>query len=160
MNTIKKNIHLTTASSAQTHSFGKRIASCLKPGTVISLNGILGSGKTTLTKGIVQGLFKKRGVKVKSPSFTLVNQYEGTPPVYHVDCYRLNGEDDMRMIGIDELIDSPGISIIEWGEKIKTLLPPKTVWIMITHRGESKRKFVVSSDNTLFLRKLRRSLRV
>ena len=149
-------LQITTTSEEETIRLGKHLAACVEPGMVIALTGILGSGKTTLTKGIVAGLYKGEAVKVKSPSFALVNQYEGKLPVYHIDLYRLDRPRDCEEIGIDEFLFAGGVSIIEWGEKIKRLLPHDHISIMITLGTEHERKFVVHAVDRDFLQALQR----
>ena len=149
---------VTTSSERETITFGKHLAASIKPPMVFSLSGILGSGKTTLTKGIVQGLCRKKKVSVTSPTFVLINQYEGRFPIYHIDCYRLDAAGDFEDIGIDECLYSKGIAIVEWGEKIARLLPDDCVWIRITCDDEHTRTMRLSSKKTTFLRSLQRGL--
>ena len=87
---------------------------------------------------------------VTSPSYVLVHCYTGPIPVYHIDCYRLDTVRQFEDIGIDEFLYSRGIAIIEWGEKIKRLLPQETVYVTIGIRGEKKREFKVSSCDKKF----------
>lgn len=156
----KTNKHVTLMSNSvhETIAFGKNIASLLKPGMIVGLEGPLGSGKTTLTKGIVRGLFRTTKVKVTSPSFVLINHYEGVFPVFHIDCYRLDTIKDYEDIGIDEFLFSKGISIIEWSEKIKPLLPRDSIFITVTHKGENKRKIFIKTKNFPFMTALRKEL--
>lgn len=102
-------------------AFGERIASRLHGGEVIALIGGLGAGKTTLAKGIARGL----GVEdeVVSPSFTLIQQYEGRLGLTHIDLYRLDGAEEFEMIGGEEFLYTDGVTLIEWAEKIGDLLP-------------------------------------
>ena len=153
-----KNVSLISDSAEETMFFGKHIAPILKQGMVLALEGPLGSGKTTLTKGIVHGLFRTKKIKVTSPSFALINQYDGVFPVYHIDCYRLDRIEDYENIGIDECLFSNGISIVEWSKKIKTLLPDESIFIAISHRGENKRKFIIRSGDRVFMRTLQKEL--
>lgn len=134
-------MRILTYSEKETLQLGKKIARCVDAPCVIALHGDLGSGKTTLTKGIVAGLFPRTKITVKSPSFALVNQYQGSYPVYHIDCYRLDGAADCAEIGIDEFLYGHGIAIIEWPEKIASLLPAETMHIHITAPEETTRSF-------------------
>lgn len=104
-----------TLSSGETRSLGKTLSRVLVPGDVICLSGPLGSGKTCLIQGLAQGL----GIsdKVGSPSFVLVAEYSGTLPVRHVDLYRLDSPSEMDSLGLEELCDGQGITLVEWGEK-------------------------------------------
>ena len=105
----------------ETYHIAFTFAKCLKPGDVVTLNGDLGVGKTAFTQGLAKGL----GVEeiVNSPTFTIVNQYEGRLPIYHFDVYRIEDSDEMFEIGYDEMIDGDGVSVIEWAERIEDLLP-------------------------------------
>ena len=105
----------------KTKGFGIKLGALLKAGDIICLNGDLGAGKTTLTKSIGLGL----GVEdyITSPTFALINEYEGRVPVYHFDVYRLENVEELYDLGFDEYFYGKGISIIEWADKIKRFLP-------------------------------------
>jgi tRNA threonylcarbamoyladenosine biosynthesis protein TsaE len=119
----------------ETHSFdetvevGKRLGNILKPGDVIWLSGDLGTGKTALTNGIAKALDINE--YITSPTFTLVNEYEGSMPLYHFDVYRISDPDEMFDIGFDEYINNGGVSVIEWGEQIKDILPKEIIRVTI-----------------------------
>ncbi len=121
----------TSTSAGETVAFGERIAAALQGGEVIALQGGLGAGKTTLAKGIARGL----GVEdeVVSPSFTLIQQYEGRLALTHIDLYRLDGVEEFEMIGGEEFLYPEGVTLIEWAEKIQAMLPAavKTITIAI-----------------------------
>jgi tRNA threonylcarbamoyladenosine biosynthesis protein TsaE len=109
-----------TNSPEETHALGVRLGRSLKPPAVILLYGGLGSGKTTLTRGLAEGLGVPDPDSVHSPSFTIVNVYHGRCPVYHVDLYRLGGERDLASVGLDEFLESDGVTIVEWGERLSS----------------------------------------
>ena len=113
-----------TASEEETIAVGESLAHTLPPGATVLLIGNLGAGKTTLTKGIVQGLGAAAAEEVSSPTFTLIHEYGSPPCVYHVDLYRLDGARDAATLGLDELFDSPAMVIVEWGERFPELMPP------------------------------------
>lgn len=121
-------------------AFGERIASRLHGGEVIALIGGLGAGKTTLAKGIARGL----GVEdeVVSPSFTLIQQYEGRLGLTHIDLYRLDGAEEFEMIG-EEFLYTDGVTLIEWAEKIGELLPPNLKRITIAIEENLERTITV-----------------
>ena len=109
---------------------GRRIGRRLAAGAVLSLEGVLGSGKTTLVKGIAQALEIQE--PVTSPTFTLVSQYEGRREgrglrLVHVDLYRINHAQELEDLGLEELLAADAITVIEWGEKARPLLPPDAV---------------------------------
>lgn len=127
---------ITTHTEADTRKVGTRLATYLKPGNVITLEGDLGSGKTTFTKGIAEGL----GVKqmVTSPTFTIVKEYEGMLPFYHMDAYRLEHSDED--IGFLEYFNGDGISVVEWAQFIEDFLPPERLHIKMNYLGEQSRE--------------------
>ena len=130
-----------TSSSDETMDLGRKIGEGLGPRDVVGLIGELGTGKTTFTQGLVQGL----GVRgyVKSPSFTLVNEYEGRLPVYHLDLYRLGDVNEIYELGIEEYLYGDGITIIEWAEKAYALLPAEYILIKFFYTGENTRKIEI-----------------
>ena len=134
-----------SSSPAATLSLGKTIGGCLTPGSIIALTGELGCGKTLLTRGICIGL----GVPerhVNSPTFVLVNEYTGRMPVFHLDMYQLNAPADAVELGITDYLARArdGVMIIEWAERILSVLPENILSVSFTLLGESKRKIVFS----------------
>lgn len=104
---------------------GKVIGELLRPGDVVALTGNLGVGKTTLVQGMARGL----GIKgpVTSPTFTLIKEYSGRLPVYHIDVYRLDDPEEIELLGFDELLITDGVVIVEWADLIEALLPKNYV---------------------------------
>jgi tRNA threonylcarbamoyladenosine biosynthesis protein TsaE len=109
---------LVSRSSEETREIGLELGRMLAVPGVVLLRGALGTGKTTLTRGIAQGLGLQDPTLVNSPSFTLVNIYHGACPIYHVDLYRLEGERDLYSIGLEDFLGKEGITVIEWSEKL------------------------------------------
>lgn len=124
-------------SPEETFDIGRQIASLLVPGSVIALNGILGSGKTCLAKGIAFGL--GIGENITSPTYTIISEYQAFCPFYHIDAYRLNSDKDFEDIGGNEIINGDGISVIEWSEKIPKSLPENKITIHLEITGYSSR---------------------
>ncbi|MBT2217794.1 tRNA (adenosine(37)-N6)-threonylcarbamoyltransferase complex ATPase subunit type 1 TsaE [Virgibacillus dakarensis] len=124
-----------THSEQETIRLAERLALLLKPGDVITLEGDLGAGKTTFTKGVARGLGVKRNVN--SPTFTIIKEYQGELPLYHMDVYRL--EDSDEDIGFSEYFNGEGISIVEWATFIKEYLPDNRLNIKITYLDEHVR---------------------
>jgi tRNA threonylcarbamoyladenosine biosynthesis protein TsaE len=123
-----------------TIELGKKIGSLVKAGDIICIDGGLGSGKTHLTKGIAIGLDIKE--YITSPTFTIVNEYDGRLKLYHFDVYRVNDPDEIESIGFDEYIFGDGVSIIEWANLIEELIPEEHVQINISkvpEKGENYR---------------------
>jgi len=152
-----KPLTIQTFSEKETIKLGKKIAHSIPVPHVIALYGTLGSGKTTLTKGLVAGFFPRKKITVKSPSFALVNQYQGTFPIFHIDCYRLDDESEFVDIGIDEFLYSHGVTIIEWPDKIQNLLPEDVLHIMIKADSETERLFCFDAPLKT-VRSLRRNI--
>ena len=130
-----------TNSAEETRALGEQLSGRLGPGSVIALIGDLGSGKTTLVQGICRGL----GVTgiVNSPSFTLVNEYRGRWPVYHLDCYRLEGTEDLLGLGCEEYFYGDGICLVEWAEKAADLLPVQRIEVHLTRQGMNRREILI-----------------
>ncbi len=121
-------------------SLGKNIAHSF----VITLEGDLGAGKTTFTKGLGKGLGVKR--VITSPTFTIIKEYLGRLPLYHIDAYRLEfSEEDL---GIDEYLMSDGITVIEWAQFIEDLLPDNKLAITINYISEAKRELIFETEDT------------
>ena len=139
----------TTQSGADTIEVGRKLADLLKPPQLLLLRGELGTGKTTLVKGIAQALDAADPDEVTSPTFTLVHEYEGTQhgkPVrlFHLDVYRIEGERQLETLGLDELLTDNSLVLVEWGEKFKSLLKRATGEIVITSAGGDARKIRVT----------------
>jgi tRNA threonylcarbamoyladenosine biosynthesis protein TsaE len=114
---------LNSVEAAQ--AFGERWAASLVGGEIFALHGVLGAGKTQLAKGIARGLGYQGDVT--SPTFTIVHEYRGGRlPMYHIDLYRIHNEKDAIDIGLDEYLPGDGVTVIEWPERIASLLPPQT----------------------------------
>ena len=145
---FKMSIILKTKSSAQTVKLGKAIGRLLGPGQVVALIGDLGAGKTTFTKGLSSGLGVKDLSTVRSPSFVLIREYEGRIPVYHFDLYRLDNLDQVEGLGYEEYFYGQGLTIIEWADKIKDLLPEEYLIVELSLADEDK---TVNSRNIKFI---------
>ncbi|MGA2740894.1 MAG: tRNA (adenosine(37)-N6)-threonylcarbamoyltransferase complex ATPase subunit type 1 TsaE [Bryobacteraceae bacterium] len=120
-----------TASEEETIALGERLALTLPQGATVLLIGNLGAGKTTLAKGIVQGLSAAPAEEVSSPTFTLIHEYGSTPAVYHVDLYRLDHARDAATLGLDDLFDSRALVLVEWGERFPELMPADRIEIRL-----------------------------
>ena len=123
-------MRVISSSEQETRELGKRMAGKVTPGTVISLRGSLGAGKTVFAKGFALGLGITEAIV--SPTFTLVQEYDGRLKLYHLDLYRLSGEDEFESMGGEDFLYSDGVALIEWSEKIEDMLPDDTIFINIT----------------------------
>lgn len=126
---------IETYTEEETKKVAVRLANLLKPGDVITLEGDLGAGKTTFTKGIAVGLGVKR--VVNSPTYTIVKEYVGELPLYHMDVYRL--EDSDEDIGFSEYFEGDGISVVEWAQFIEEYLPKDRLEIKINYLDDERR---------------------
>lgn len=118
-------------------ALGAKMASEAVKGTVISLRGSLGAGKTVFARGFARELGITEAIV--SPTFTLLQEYDGKLPVYHMDLYRINSEEDFMMIGGEDLLYSDGVCLIEWSEVINAMLPKNTIFIQITVNDDQTR---------------------
>jgi tRNA threonylcarbamoyladenosine biosynthesis protein TsaE len=139
----------TTQSGADTIEVGRKLVHLLAPPQLLLLRGELGTGKTTLVKGIAQALDAAEPDEVTSPTFTLLHEYDGTregKPVklYHLDVYRLEGERQLETLGLDELLTPDALVLVEWGDKFKSIRKRATGEIVITSEGGDKRKITVT----------------
>jgi tRNA threonylcarbamoyladenosine biosynthesis protein TsaE len=124
-----------SSNAEQTKEFARNLAIHLQPKDVIALEGDLGAGKTTFTKGLAEGLEITKNVN--SPTFTIIKEYKGTLPLYHMDVYRLeNAEEDL---GFEEYFEGMGVTVVEWAHLINDQLPPERLTIYLTHCDDGAR---------------------
>lgn len=132
------NYTVLTSSPQETMQLAERLGELVERGSVLSLEGDLGAGKTHFTKGLAKGLEVKK--TVSSPTFTIIKEYKGRLPLYHMDVYRVSGEDED--LGFDEYFYGEGVTVIEWASLIKEQLPSNRLEIEIFHQGENERKII------------------
>ena len=134
----------------ETEELSKKISKSIKCGDCILLYGEIGAGKTTFTKFLLENL----GVKsiVSSPTFTLLNEYTGKFPIYHFDMYRIGSSEELYELGFEDYIDSKnskfvetGLTLIEWPDNVKDILPKDRIEIEIIKLGDSARKFIIKN---------------
>ena len=123
-------------SEAETEALGQRLGQSLQPGTVVAYRGDLGMGKTAFTRGLARGLGYTG--RVTSPTFTIVNEYEGRVPLFHFDMYRLADADALFDIGWEDYLDRGGVCAVEWSERVEEALPEDTVWVTIARHPEQE----------------------
>ncbi len=128
-------------SYAETEAIGFETGKSLRKGSVISLRGSLGAGKTVFAKGVARSLGITEAIV--SPTFTIVQEYDGTMKMYHLDLYRLSGEDEFESMGGEEFLYPDGISLIEWSEKIDSMLPDDTIYVSITINDDQSRNIEI-----------------
>lgn len=134
-----------TESAEETRAWGRKFAGGLKSGDCLLLIGELGVGKTTLVQGLAEGL----GIDprdVISPTFVLIREHEGEVPLYHVDAYRISAPEELVEVGFLEYFGRPGITVIEWGEKVRSLAPKDALEIHLEHLGGQRRRIRVKTE--------------
>jgi tRNA threonylcarbamoyladenosine biosynthesis protein TsaE len=130
-----------TRSAEETQALGEEIGAGLGPGAVVACVGELGTGKTSFLQGVARGL----GVvsDVTSPTFTLINVYRGRLPVHHLDAYRTDSLTEVLDLGLEEMLDGEGVTLIEWADKILPLLPARAIIVRISGLGDEPRRIEV-----------------
>ena len=120
----------------ETEDMGRRLGAVLRPGAVVAYRGDLGAGKTAFTRGLAGGL--GCAARVTSPTFTIVNEYDGPIPLFHFDMYRLGGPAELFDIGWDDYLDRGGVCAVEWSERVAEALPEGTVTVTVARCMESE----------------------
>ncbi len=147
-------LNLILRSLVDSEHFGRILGKYSHQGDVILLAGTLGAGKTTLTQFIAKGLDVPAESYVTSPSFSLMNQYFGRIPLYHMDCYRLEGEDDVEGSGLIDYIVADGLTVIEWPDRLGSLVPPDRLDIKIRCGGGEERYLSLVAHGEGWLKRL------
>ena len=140
-------LELFSGSPEDTSAIARLLGRALAPGDVVALTGDLGAGKTLFCKGIGEAL----GIppeRIASPSFTMVTEYDGSPPLTHVDVYRIGSLREAAEIGLDETLGAgEGVCVVEWGEKVREFLPTDTIRVTFTLAGADRRTITVSAPD-------------
>ncbi len=133
-------MRLTSHSPAETSAAAAALALALSPGAVLALHGDLGAGKTCF----IQGLAKALGVTaaVSSPTYTLINEYQGRRPFYHADLYRLDDPAEALRVGLDDYLHGDGVTAIEWAERAATLLPARTIHVYLRSSEQPNERII------------------
>ena len=143
---MRKDFCAILNSPEETIEFGRRLGRQLRGGEVVALCGPLGSGKTHLIKGIAAGAGAKDQRDVNSPTFVIVNEYQGRLDIYHVDAYRLHSIYEFEMLGFDEFCYPQSVVLIEWADKIESVLwDLNYIRIELEHAGQTQRKIHVQN---------------
>ncbi|MGD2124511.1 MAG: tRNA (adenosine(37)-N6)-threonylcarbamoyltransferase complex ATPase subunit type 1 TsaE [Desulfobacteraceae bacterium] len=133
-----------TDSDQQTIKFGQRLGAFLEKADVVALAGELGSGKTWLAKGIALGLGVNPSTVVTSPSFALVNEYEGRLTLFHMDIYRLESLSELLSAGLEEYLYSGGVVVLEWADRWPEILPDQTIKVELLILSDNRRQITLS----------------
>ncbi len=137
---------VTTQSPEETERFGERLGALLASGDLLCLSGELGTGKTCLARGLARGWGALE--RPTSPTFTLINEYRRAADgerFYHMDSYRLSGAAEAQTTGVEDVLDAPGVLVVEWPERIEGILPAERLWIDIRDEGGSSRSFALTA---------------
>ena len=132
---------LATTSPEETDTAGQSLGATLGPGDVVALSGELGAGKTVFVQGLVRALDVTTGAT--SPTFVLVNEYRGRLPVHHVDAYRTTSLAELLDLGLEEMMDGEGVTVIEWAERLEPVLPARAVRVRIDGVGDEPRRITI-----------------
>jgi len=141
------HLRIITQSDQETIAFGRRLGSCLIPGDVVALAGELGSGKTWLTKGIALGLGISPDTVVTSPSFALVNEYQGRMTLFHMDIYRLESLSEFISAGLEEYFQSGEVVVLEWADRWPQILPEKNIKVELRILDEHTREMTLTGQH-------------
>jgi tRNA threonylcarbamoyladenosine biosynthesis protein TsaE len=125
---------------AATQALGRRLGHLLFPGAVVALIGQLGAGKTHLTRAIAEGLGVPDSRIVTSPTFVLIQEYQGRVPIYHFDAYRLAAEAELGELGTEEYFEGDGVCLVEWADRVSGALPAEHLRIALEVLGETARR--------------------
>jgi tRNA threonylcarbamoyladenosine biosynthesis protein TsaE len=131
---------VVSKSTRQTRACGRKLAKLVKGGEIIGLVGELGTGKTCFVRGFAEGLEVGKDAWIRSPTFTLINEYHARLPIYHIDLYRIGGRHELEELNLREYLYSDGVSLIEWFENLPAAEADEFLEIRIAHSGGSKRQ--------------------
>ena len=135
-------LKFNTESTEETSKIGEQLGKLLNKGNIVCLSGDLGAGKTSFTKGIAKGLEVKD--YVTSPTYTIINEYEGRLPLYHFDVYRLNDVSEMYELGYEEYFFGDGVVVLEWADIVRDIIPGERLWITILNtKGDNTREIIM-----------------
>jgi len=142
-------LRFVTESLEETLRIGERLGRLLNKGNIVCLSGDLGAGKTAFTQGVAKGM----GVKdyVTSPTYTIINEYEGRLPLYHFDVYRLNDVSEMYELGYEEYFFGDGVVVLEWADVVREIIPGERLWITILNtKGNNSREIIMEPTGELY----------
>jgi len=137
-----------------TFALGRHLGETARPGEVITLAGTLGAGKTTLTQAIGQGLEVPESCYITSPTFSLLHEYPGRLPLYHLDLYRLSDETEIEDLGLLEYLYVTGLTVIEWPERLGSLMPEERLHIDLMLLSETARLAELTAHGTMWKEKI------
>jgi tRNA threonylcarbamoyladenosine biosynthesis protein TsaE len=133
-------MRFVSSSPEHTRNIGETLGRLLQSGDIVALVGMLGAGKTVFAQGLARGLDVGPDEYVSSPSFAIVNQYRGRIPIFHIDTYRLANEAEMVSLGYEDYFEPDGVTIIEWADRVRELLPQKFAMVELEITGRNSRE--------------------
>jgi len=142
---VQRSTYVSDGEDA-TFELARSFAGTLVPGDIVALMGELGAGKTVFARGVARAL----GIEdeITSPTFTLIHEYEGDIPLYHMDLYRMDGIREIQDIGIEDYFSGDGVCLVEWAEKLDGLLPESAYKVTLKHLGATKREITIERPET------------
>ena len=143
----RRYLHIETDSDEETIALGRRLGIHLDAGDVVALIGELGSGKTWFTKGVGLGLGVGAQEIITSPTFTLINEYPGRVPLYHIDLYRLESLSEALSAGMEEYLHADGVTVVEWADRWPEMLPGQSVVVELTIIDYHNRRITLSGHH-------------
>lgn len=149
-------LQVVSQSTVDTQALGEQLGRLLEAGDIVCLYGELGSGKTVLSKGMAKGLGVSPEHAVRSPSFVLIQRYQGRVPVYHADLYRLDRPTDITDIGLRECLAGDGVAVIEWADKLDASLPSERLDIALAHQTEQTRLITLTPQGARYRQRFER----
>ncbi len=148
---VEQKLDCISHSEAQTQRLGLRLGTLVSPGSVILLEGTMGSGKTVFAQGVALGLEVRE--QVTSPSYTLIKEYQsGRIPLYHIDLYRVGSNESLWGLGLEEYLEGGGVCVIEWARKVRDFLPESWLMVNIEIMTDTKRTLHFESEGERFLK--------
>ena len=141
-----------TTSAQATYALGEVMGRSLVGGLMVGLVGPLGAGKTQLVKGIAAGNAVDDVRKVTSPTFTLIHEYPGRLCLYHVDVYRLAGDAELIALGFDELLQSDTVVVVEWADRVRSVIPSEALWVELIPKGDTSRTVTLDATGEAAIR--------
>ncbi len=143
---MSSTLTLTLPDPAATTALGRRLGQLLFPGAVVALVGMLGAGKTFLTRAIAEGLGIRDSRVVTSPTFVLIQEYQARLPIYHFDIYRLRSDAEFADLGAAEYLEGDGVCLIEWADRVAASLPREHLLIALTITGDEARNVQLTAQ--------------
>ncbi|MBW2484565.1 MAG: tRNA (adenosine(37)-N6)-threonylcarbamoyltransferase complex ATPase subunit type 1 TsaE [Deltaproteobacteria bacterium] len=147
-------LSLELSTIKRTEELGKILGKIVEPGDIITLQGPLGAGKTALTQAIGRGLGIDPRIYITSPTFSLLHEYKGRIPLYHMDLYRLSGEEEIVSLGFPEYFSGSGVTVIEWPERLGSHMPAERLEIELVISGEMSRIAKLAGHGSLWQKKV------